>query len=205
MKNFFEYKKKLSPQHYSVGKTNFTKKLSELNILNTPILRRKNKIKLNNLRKKNLTFVNLNDYTYQLNNLSFRKVKNPVTKIKQELFNHSEYSSFFSNNSMIKKPEFLITELNSVKKKEIENDYKKMFFEEKSKNHDIIVKNFSDNKTKSSSKTPNSKMIYLNTSSKVNSNENSINNIYNKIILSPDDNSDVSLFANFDNGHDIFA
>ena len=110
----------------------------------------------NNLHliKKNLTYVNIYDYNYDNVNITEKKIKHPVVQLKKELFYETDYSSSVSRNSKYLNSEIYITGLNSAFKRNTENNYLNIFSEKKN-----IINNYSENKTKSSSKNLNSKNI----------------------------------------------
>ena len=125
----------------NLSKKDIISKLSNIKVINTPIINNQNKNKsfnqkYLNLAKKNLTYTNIYDYNYSNVNISGRKIKNPVLKLKQELLYDTEYSSFISKNSNYINSDLLITGLNFSKKTSSD----KNFFQEK-KN---IIKNYSN-------------------------------------------------------------
>ena len=146
MKKYLEYYYKTMTKSNNLSKNDITKKINNIKLIKTQynnkeIIKNRNKnsyIKLLNFRKKNLTCTNLNDYDYNYRDITERKIKNPLIKLKKDLILNTSYSSFISKNSKSKKlnSQLLITGLNSAKKS-------------KNKIKDII--SYSDIKTRTNS------------------------------------------------------
>ena len=154
----------------NLSKNDIINKVKKIKTVNTPIIRNyynKNHTSLTknniNLKKKNLTYINIYEYNYDNVNISGKKIKHPLVELKKELFYETEYSSFISRKSKCVNSEIYITGLNSASKRNTENNYLNIFSDEKN-----IINNYSDYKTKSSSKFINSKNINNNESLKKN-------------------------------------
>lgn len=137
--------------------------------------------KINNMGKKNLTYLNFYDSSYKLNNFSENKIKFSTKKLKQELlFDYTEYSSFISKNSKLLNSEFPITGMHTPRKTLNEMKVKR-FLSARTYNID-----YSDDRTKSSTskntKTnrKSNKLVLSPYSAKVNVN---FNPNYNKLTL----------------------
>jgi len=151
MRNFFEENNKIIKKPRKLSKNDIIKKINNITTVNTPLINKYNKNlfdkKYLNRKKKNLTYVNLYDYNYDHVDISDKKIKNPVLKLKQEIHYDTDYSSFLSKNSNNYNSQLLITGLNSIKKNKIENKYNNMLSEYKRK-----INTYIDNKKKSPSK-----------------------------------------------------
>ena len=152
---------KIDIKENSLSKHDIINKIKNIKTANTSMNKNyynKNykSINKNNLHliKKNLTYVNIYDYNYDNVNITEKKIKHPVVQLKKELFYETDYSSSVSRNSKYLNSEIYITGLNSAFKRNTENNYLNIFSEKKN-----IINNYSENKTKSSSKNLNSKNI----------------------------------------------
>ena len=144
MKKYLEEYYKTMKKSNNLSKKDITKKINNIKLIKTQFNnkelnnnRNKNSTnKLLNLRKKNLTCTNLYDYDYNYRDITERKIKNPLIKLKKDLMLNTSYSSFISKNSKSKNSQLLITGLDSVNKN-------------KNKIKDII--SYSDIKTRTNS------------------------------------------------------
>ena len=144
MKKYLEEYYKTMKKSNNLSKKDITKKINNIKLIKTQYNnkelnnnRNKNSTnKLLNLRKKNLTCTNLYDYDYNYRDITERKIKNPLIKLKKDLMLNTSYSSFISKNSKSKNSQLLITGLDSVNKN-------------KNKIKDII--SYSDIKTRTNS------------------------------------------------------
>ena len=124
MKKYLEEYYKTMKKSNNLSKKDITKKINNIKLIKTQFNnkelnnnRNKNSTnKLLNLRKKNLTCTNLYDYDYNYRDITERKIKNPLIKLKKDLMLNTSYSSFISKNSKSKNSQLLITGLDSVKK-----------------------------------------------------------------------------------------
>ena len=133
MRNFFEENNKIIKKPRKLSKNDIIKKINNITTVNTPLINKYNKNlfdkKYLNRKKKNLTYVNLYDYNYDHVDISDKKIKNPVLKLKQEIHYDTDYSSFLSKNTNNYNSQLLITGLNSIKKNKFENKYNNMLSE----------------------------------------------------------------------------
>ena len=144
MKKYLEEYYKTMKKSNNLSKKDIIKKINNIKLIKTQYNnkelnnnRNKNSTnKLLNLRKKNLTCTNLYDYDYNYRDITERKIKNPLIKLKKDLMLNTSYSSFISKNSKSKNSQLLITGLDSVNKN-------------KNKIKDII--SYSDIKTRTNS------------------------------------------------------
>ena len=124
MKKYLEEYYKTMKKSNNLSKKDIIKKINNIKLIKTQYNnkelnnnRNKNSTnKLLNLRKKNLTCTNLYDYDYNYRDITERKIKNPLIKLKKDLMLNTSYSSFISKNSKSKNSQLLITGLDSVKK-----------------------------------------------------------------------------------------
>ena len=157
--NIDEYYKIMTKQQ-NLSKNDILTKINNIKLIktkNSKVQSNKRSKNLNakyvNLGRKNLTYTNLSDYCYDYKNITERKIKNPLVKIKKEIMldlSHS-YSSFISRNSNTNffNSELIITGLDSTKKARTKINYGKYMLEKKMKNKFNNINAYSDYKTRS--------------------------------------------------------
>ena len=166
--NLYETQYKLRKK-INLSRKNLIKKISNIKTEYTQIFsnlyKNKNINKKNpNLHKKNLTYVNIYDYNYNYINISERKIKNPLIKLKQDLLNDTDYSSFISKKHKNINSGILITGLNTTKKSVEKEKYINYFSPPKKNNKNIINDYYDYKKAKTSSKILKSNIKDYNTS-----------------------------------------